>query len=196
MSEESWVFPHIGSVAGTDLAIDVGSNEGVWTLAFSKVFASVIAVEPDLRVVNRCASLQNVRVVNAAACESDGRAVLFLRPSPDQNSLLQEHPIGGGKQADAPAIGSITTIAITLDTLAPRGADIVKIDVEGAEEKVLAGCSLDGRWDRTVFVVECHDTFDAIKRSLERLGKRVVRINHPMPSAHRGHCWAIGRRGV
>jgi hypothetical protein len=42
-----------------------------------------------------------------------------------------------------------------------------------------------------VFLVECHDTFDAVAVELQRLGKSVRRLPHPFPG-HPGHCWAIG----
>lgn len=179
------------SLSTRGLALDIGANKGDWSRELASHFDRVIAVEPDKR--NQLDVPDNVETVWGAAWNECGEAVLYKRPSPDQNSLLLSHPIGAGACEEAPVVEKETVPCYTLDAIAADGADFVKIDIEGAEPEVLAACSNDrGQWARTVFVVECHDTFAEVSLHLMRLGKSVTRIPHPSPTAHRGHCWAIG----
>lgn len=194
--EETWLIDAVGqAIAGLverQLALDIGANRGDWACELALAFAKVIAVEPDDRnpLVQKAAD--GVEVVTAAAWKVDGFVTLYMRPSPDQNSLLETHPIGAGACAPAPAIEERLVPCRTLDSIAPGGADFVKIDVEGVEADILSACSRDGNWSRTVFVVECHNTYDAVEAELTSLGKSVRRVPHPSGTAHPGHCWAIG----
>ena len=191
--EETWLTDAVGNAIGSlqsrKLAIDVGANKGDWSAELSPLFERVIAVEPDRR--NPVESKGNVFVVWGAAWKESGTVTLYKRPSPDQNSLLEQHPIGAGACEPAPVVEQQAVDCCTLNDIAKDGADFVKIDVEGAEPEILSACER-GVWDRTVFVVECHDTFDSVCGHLVRLGKMVTRIPHPSPTAHRGHCWAVG----
>lgn len=193
--EETWLVDSVGMaiarLQSRRLAIDVGANRGDWSRELAGSFDKVIAVEPDSR--NHLVVPGNVEIIWGALWNTSGEAVLYKRPSPDQNSLLSSHPIGAGSCADAPVVEKEVVPCYTLDAVAPEGADFVKIDIEGAEPEVLAACSAErSLWGRTVFVVECHDTFADVSLHLMRLGKTVTRIPHPSPTAHRGHCWAIG----
>lgn len=197
--EETWLIDAVGfGIGGLEekkLAIDVGANKGDWTVELAKVFKSVIAIEPDQRnpLASSVESLENVSVVWAAAWKADGEVVLHERESPDQNSLLEAHPIGAGGGAPAPSIAKRTVRSVSLTSVAPDGADLVKIDIEGAEAEVLSACdSGSGIWDRTLFIVECHDTYPAVEAELKRLGKVVQMIPHPSSTAHSGHVWAVG----
>jgi len=195
--EEVWLMDRVmGGISTLEeraLAVDVGANVGSWTSELSKMFEKVIAIEPDQRASVFMVPRENVTVVEAVAGDSTGSTSLYLRPSPDQNSTLESHPIGAGGMAEAPVVSVAEVKQVTLDELCPAGADFVKIDVEGSEQKVLAGCSADGRWSRTVFVVECHDTKDAVLQELQRLGREADVIQHPLLGAHPGHCWAVTR---
>lgn len=196
--EETWLIDIVGhsiaNLSARELAIDVGANRGSWTAELAKAFMDVVAIEPDERnnLLESVADLENVSVVEAAAWHEDGSVTLHRRESPEQNSILEQHPIGGGACMPAPVIDSVQVSSVRLDTVSPEGADFVKIDVEGAEVEVLKGCVEDGTWDRTVFVVECHGTYDAVVEELERLGKEVTKVPHPYVGAHVGHCWAVG----
>lgn len=194
--EEYWLSDALAKgiegIARRELAIDVGANRGDWTAELSGSFTKVIAFEPDRRVSSEIPRLSNVEVRPQAVCDSCGRVSLHLRPDAGQNSLLREHPIGAGGQSPAPVVDTVQVSCTTLDEAAPEGADLVKIDVEGAEAAVLRGCLANGNWARTVFVVECHDTRAAVAEELWRLGKRIRLIRHVSPSAHPGHCWLVG----
>jgi FkbM family methyltransferase len=176
------------------IAIDIGANVGMWARPLASVFSQVIAVEADDRAyLELCRDLPaNVRAIHGAVCNYAGEVTIYKRPSSEQTSLLAAHPIGAINCADAPVQDLAVVAAYTLDGLCHGGADFVKIDIEGAEVVVLSAASPE-LWQRTTFVVECHDTFDAVHDELVRLGKTVERVPHPCADAHPGHCWAIGR---
>ena len=194
--EEYWLVDSVGGGIGSlrkrELAIDVGANVGDWTAELSRIFTRVVAYEPDSRARVRITEADNVAVLPTAVSHQNGRASFFLRPDAGQNSLLEVHPIGAGSQAPAPVTATVEVSTVSLDTAHPDGADLVKIDVEGAECDVLRGCSADGRWARALFIVECHDTRRDVAEQLWRLGKRVELHRHPCVTAHPGHCWLIG----
>lgn len=193
MSVEPWLIHSMSGVARGH-AVDIGANVGSWTRLLAADFALVTAVEADERAYGVLSSELpgNAVAIHGAACDRDGEISLYKRPSSEQTSLLEVHPIGAGGCAAAPVHEVVTVKAHTLDGLCPQGADFIKIDIEGAEVAVLSAASASV-WARATFLVECHDTFDGVAKELERLGKAVERVPHPIAGAHPGHCWAIGR---
>jgi FkbM family methyltransferase len=193
--EENWladaVADCIRGIEHRELSLDVGANRGDWSVELAKVFRQVVAFEPDPRVSAEIPQLPNLQVRSEAVSGSCGVAEFHLRPDAGQNSLLAEHPIGGGSQAPAPVIETVSVNLVTLDAVAPGGADFVKIDTEGAEVEILRGCQNLHAWARAYFVVECHDTKEFVADELWRLGKSLLLIRHPSPSAHPGHCWIV-----
>lgn len=185
------VLAAIDRLKSRSLAVDVGANVGTWSLPLCELFDEVLAFEPDERNFSQIPSADNLTVVKAAVADQTGECPFYVRSSSGHNSLLETHPIGGDGMAPVPVIDEIQIPCLTLDDACEDGADFVKMDIEGGEVLALQGCVDVGRWARTVFVVECHDTFSDVERELARLGKRVVRIPHPLVS-HPGHCWAIG----
>jgi hypothetical protein len=71
--------------------------------------------------------------------------------------------------------------------------DFIKIDVEGGEEDVLAGIeTLAEQYDTTRWIIEVHNTREAVGREIQRLGYDKVRVlAHPHETAHPGHCWVF-----
>lgn len=179
----------IGRLQDKALAVDVGANVGTWTKPLSELFVHVLAFEPDERNFSVFEPSENVTVVKAAVSDFTGETPFFVRASAEHNSITPEHPIGGG---DVALIEELQVPCLTLDDACEDGADLVKIDIEGGEVLALRGCLDVGRWSRTVFIVECHDTYDGVYEELVRLGKAVTKIPHPFPGAHPSHCWALG----
>lgn len=176
---------------GRDFAIDIGANRGEWTRWMVTMFDEVLAIEPDPRAHDFIGAAENLAIHEAVVSDKVGFMLMHFRDSPDQNSILEHHPIGGNSGSPVPPIKSSLVDSVTLDYEAPYGADFVKMDIEGAEDMVMRSCVGD-QWERTVFVIECHDTFDGVNHHLIRLGKNVTRISHPISGTHPGHCWAIG----
>ena len=118
--------------------VDVGANVGFFTLKFAKWVSDggrVIAIEPEpgnLDALNRAISRSraaNIDVIQAAAAEKEGELFLSLNPLNPADHRLAEK--------------GIPIRAITIDgLLQERGwppVSLIKIDVQGAEPRTLAG---------------------------------------------------------
>lgn len=185
------VMTAINRLSSKSLAVDVGANIGTWSVPLCEMFSEVLAFEPDERNFSQIPTIENLTVVKAAVSDQTGETPFYVRSSSGHNSILEVHPIGGEGMAPVHAIEERQIPCFTLDDSCSSGADLVKIDIEGGEVLALRGCVDVMRWSRTLFVVECHDTFSEVASELARLGKQVTRIPHPLVS-HPGHCWAIG----
>jgi len=117
---------------------DIGANVGLYALASARAVGSsgaVVAFEPFernlefLRRHKEINHLDNLSIVHAAVFDRTGALQMQLGDSPSEFHVSDE--------------GSIEVDAIDLDTWShdeDRDApDVVKIDVEGAEEAVLRG---------------------------------------------------------
>lgn len=188
----SWAF-EAAVVDGNGSAIDIGANAGSWTPSLAEYFDDVFAVEPDRRAADLIPERHNVHIIRkAAASHSDG-VTFHFREESVYNSTLIDHPIGGGGGKHVPCVEERKVETITLDELheiAVGEIQFVKIDIEGGEVEALKGATKASDWAETVFLVECHDTYDQVAAELGRLGHEVERIPHPF-GAHPGHCWAI-----
>jgi FkbM family methyltransferase len=117
-------------------ALDVGANFGLYTYAMARKAPAVEAFEPvpACAVFVRRARLRRVRVHQIALSDRHGEGTIHL-------------PLVGGRAnaADAslePSRGPCQTLTVpvtTLDSFGFDDVDLVKIDVEGHELKVLRG---------------------------------------------------------
>jgi FkbM family methyltransferase len=140
--------------------VDVGANKGDFTLLAAKVMGDrgrVLAFEPvpdNLHWLRKSIALngyRSVEVIEIALSDTAGRAPIHLGTFSGWHSLV--HTEGGTGE-------TIEVETRTLDSvLEERGgrADVIKIDVEGAELQVLRGAerTLGAGGPLTVFV-ECH----------------------------------------
>jgi FkbM family methyltransferase len=123
--------------------VDVGASLGIYTLISARLVGDagqVLAFEPAretfgmLRRNVLLNQLPNVRLFNCAVGDEGGVRRLYQYPDPGRNSL------GAGV---APAVGMEDVAMTTLDlALAREGfaqLDLIKADVEGAEELVFRG---------------------------------------------------------
>ncbi len=140
--------------------IDVGANDGLYTLFAARRVGRrgrVVAVEPSSRerrnlernlALNR---LKNVMVVPNALAAEAGRADLQIAPA-----------VHGGHNT----LGGFAHEGETLDAVAQRLAlgkvDVAKIDVEGAEVKVLTGGRALLMASHPVLLIEAND--DALRK--------------------------------
>jgi FkbM family methyltransferase len=121
--------------------IDVGANIGFFTLQFAKWItgkAKVIAVEPETlnyarlqRTLARSNLTTVVETVNAAVADTSGEALLELNPL---------HP-GDHKLGPQGVPVAVTTIDSLLEARGWPEISLIKIDVQGAEQRVLTGAT-------------------------------------------------------
>jgi FkbM family methyltransferase len=138
-------------VSSGDLVFDVGAHAGNRTRAFASLGCRVVALEPqpDFAQLLRLlfARSSRVQVIQAAVSSIDGRVTLAVSErTPTVTTLdaswreVRQREIGfAGVEWNR----RIESEATTLDTLIDRFGmpAFIKMDVEGAEPRVLAGLS-------------------------------------------------------
>ena len=129
--------------------IDVGANLGQTTLKYRKVFpeATIYAFEPFTEVYKRYQKTfswdRKIKPYNFAISDKNGKDKFFLNKSHYTNSLLEPEIKLNQSFHRVERSGDVTVNTITLDTFAEKEnlgqINILKIDVQGGEMKVLEG---------------------------------------------------------
>jgi FkbM family methyltransferase len=129
-------------VAKGDIFVDVGANIGLFSLKMAPRAARIVAVEPGKEAgdllqenvgLNR---FQNVTLVRKGLADAPGRAALFHNPVGDDPQAFSL--VNDGAATEAEDVEITTLDALVAELGLPR-VDSIKIDVEGAEQRVLAG---------------------------------------------------------
>jgi FkbM family methyltransferase len=125
--------------------IDVGAAFGIYTLVASKLVGKsgrVIALEPTAQsfvVLRRNIALNgltNVLALPLAASLMKGKARLYHGPEPGSNSLGKDASSGGGcEEVHTECLDRL------MQQAGVEHVDLIKMDVEGAEELVLRGAN-------------------------------------------------------
>lgn len=145
-----------------DMFIDVGAHVGTWTLRLHKNFKRVICFEPHpssamaLRANIANEGAVNVEIAQMALSDSDGWADMALYTNPSHSTLLSKNPL---LSKDGPPPPRIRVRMERLDSrlAAERSKiDLVKIDVEGFEEHVVAGALGTLRRHKPAMLIELH----------------------------------------
>jgi FkbM family methyltransferase len=153
---------------------DVGANTGFYSLLLRHNFSQVYAIEPVPTSIRRLKRrlfirfVRNVKVVPVALSNKNGKATFYVNQDSrsvidnlSASSLLETFEFRSCDNApDRTYAGSpITVETLTFDSLLSEPtADLVKIDVEGAEFLVLEGmreCLASRRVNN--ILVELHD---------------------------------------
>jgi FkbM family methyltransferase len=125
--------------------IDVGANFGVYTLVASKLVGAagkVISLEPTAQsfaILGQNISLNhstNVRAFQVALTQARGKAWLYHGWDPVGNSLGMDPLCGDeGEEVQTESLDNL------LEENGINRVDVIKVDVEGAEELVLRGAT-------------------------------------------------------
>jgi FkbM family methyltransferase len=171
------------------VAIDCGANIGVMTVEWARHmtgWGEVLAIEAQERIyyalagnicINNCF---NARALHAAVGNTDGEIRIpqpdYRRPGSFGSLELKQREnaefIGQEISYDPQAMRRV--IAFRLDSIPLSRVDLIKIDVEGMEEEVLAGAEETiGRAKPYLMVEHYKLGADVLKASLVRLGYRV-----------------------
>lgn len=164
-------------VDGARASLDIGANKGVYTYWLARLSRSVVAFEPNAEL---CAGLAAARLPNLdcrahALSDQDGEAWLDIPPHP-RGGL--NHPSArvtwdGSADGSAAAGGVKRRVALRrLDDLGLGDFGFIKIDVEGHEERVLAGGERSILASRPVMLMELEErhTPGCLERVCERFG--------------------------
>jgi FkbM family methyltransferase len=141
---ESWITLMIArTVRPGSHCLDIGANHGYYTLVMADAAGPngrVVPVEPTPRLAEMLRQtldingFPHVEVLAKAASDTDGKTLQLVIPARRSlNARLSEE---AGPTDEVVPVESVTVDGITRDW--PR-VDVIKIDVEGAEESVWAG---------------------------------------------------------
>lgn len=153
--------------------LDCGSNIGLSILFFKRLYprAVITGFEPDPRtfkaLAENVAGLADVTVVNAAVADTEGPAELYLDPADGggAGASLIRRSITSGR---APA--TITVPTVRLSAYVDAEIDFMKLDVEGAEGRVIRDL-FDTNRLRLIreIVLEYHHGFSGLGNELHEI---------------------------
>lgn len=166
--------------------LDLGSNVGFSVLYFRDRFpdAKIIAVEPARRAFARLernvGHLPNVHLIRAAAVGRDGPVTLHSGWQSWASSLFAADDMYDVEKVEGRTVDNI------LAACGEERADVIKLDIEGAEPEVLAGSSAVRNAECVVFEFHqehCDDDVWTLSRAVP--GLEVVRMmgnsaEHPL----------------
>jgi FkbM family methyltransferase len=196
----------MAAVRSGDQVADVGAHIGLYAMALAQrvgLAGRVTAFEPDQRNyanVQRHARInglgEQLRVVNAAVARQDG-TISFTEDKDIQNQIV---PAGTAGARQVPVV--------RLDThFAGQRLDLLKVDVEGFEEEVLAGAEEllgdPGRAPRSIFIEVhpynwhlCGTTSESLLGRLRRLGYTVEHLDERAVERISNYGEVVARRTV
>ncbi len=175
-------------VRAGDVVIDMGANWGLHTLYLSRLVGRegmVVAVEPfppavaELEWHIRANGCSNVKVLPVAISHADGDEAFVLGGSACTGKLLAVLSGSGNHES------TISVTTRTLDSLVEElqiaRLKLVKIDVEGAEGKVLLGSQRAVERHHPYFVIDLHgpEADVSVARLLTSWGYEICRLSGP-----------------
>jgi FkbM family methyltransferase len=155
------------------ICIDIGANVGLWACDLVHSFEQVLAFEPVQEFID-CFDL-NVKLKNYTMYPvALGREESFIEMNIVQGNTGHSH-------IDTSSIGKGSIPLKTLDSYNFDNIDMIKIDVEGFEEEILAGAMTTIKNNKPIIVVEQqrHEYKDAMTdkpsiKILEDWGYQVI----------------------
>lgn len=192
-------------VASGDVAYDVGANCGQSLPHLAAQFGDIYAFEPAAECLGYLAAWgTGVHVCHVAVSDVDGTTDLLALPGKIATGQLVTPGVEGMDDWGDTSVGTTRTVACrTLDSLVHVHGipfpDFVKVDVEGHEDKVLAGALSVIQSCRPQWLIEFHsaDLARTCTDVLTRYGYdlRTVRHPHYPPGSHmwHQHGWLITR---
>ena len=128
------------------VCIDIGANVGLWSCDLVTAFDHVIAFEPVAEFIE-CFK-KNISNTNYIIHQMAlGRSESFIEMNIVQGNTGHTH-------VDQTSIGKGTIPLKTLDSFNFDNIDMIKIDVEGFEEEILAGAMNTIKRNKPILVVE------------------------------------------
>jgi FkbM family methyltransferase len=152
------------------LFIDIGANDGAYSSLLAKQFTKVYAFEPNPKALpelkRKSSATKNISIFEKALSNKNGRATLHSHPLSDRlgksdTIISQQSSQTNGVQGSSNSqIGmkGVLVDTVTYDSIIREKADLVKIDVEGAEFLVLEGMENSLKNKQVDYImIELHD---------------------------------------
>jgi len=131
-----------------DMVVDIGANYGVYALSLARKVGErgqVWAFEPasdTSRLLRESTSANNtpwLQVVQQALSNREGTAWLQMPGQAELNSLAHPTTLETTAQEGSGESVAVSTLDHCLETFGWEGVDLLKIDAEGEEERILQG---------------------------------------------------------
>jgi FkbM family methyltransferase len=181
------------------LVLDIGANHGNWTRAAIKYFpeAQYVLIEPQdqlkVCVQDLIDSGYKIRWVNAGVADQPGMLPFYVSDRDDSSSFLPRDTQSQSRAASETMV-SVETLDILLSKYHLPAPDMVKIDAEGFDLKVMQGASsLIGKTE--VFLLEAgvlcpfENSVARVVSMMEDFGYRLVDITELNRSPKHGVLW-------
>ena len=147
--------------------VEVGAHVGYYTVRMAPIYRQVIAIEPNPQSLECLTKnielnrLSNIKIIPVACGEKEDTLPLGI--------------MEGGSSFYRKNIQTINVPVKRLDDLVEFG-DVVKIDVEGWEEKVIAGATRFISKCKPIIIIEHHEFeyYPEAKGSYERIKKMLT----------------------
>lgn len=203
---------------GIRTILDVGANTGEFAEYLSSYFdaARTIAIEPlpgcAAQIRRREKAIRNLTVFECAVSDREGSATLFENPYAPASSLLpvsdisvSEFPQTAGQQRAVEV--AVRRLDDLVDAASLEDAVLIKIDVQGLEDKVIRGGEKIFRAARFVLIemsfVPMYDgqpLFEEVHELLVDIGFRFAGIKNQINSPTTGqplfmHCLYVNHKG-
>lgn len=215
-SPDLWTW--LRTSGGIRTVLDVGANNGEFAEYLSSYFDArqTIAIEPlpgcAAQIRQRDMAIRNLTVLECAVSDHVGQATLFENAYAPASSLLpvssistDEFPQTAGRQKE------VGVAVHRLDDLVDPGtleqSVLIKIDVQGLEDKVIRGGEKTFRAAKFVLIemsfvpmYEGQPLFDEVHDMLVGIGYRFAGIKNQVDSPRTGqplfmHCLYVNRDG-
>jgi FkbM family methyltransferase len=158
--------------------IDCGAHIGSFTLwASRKSSSQIVSVEPNphasgLLKKNVAVLGPRVSIVNSAMAAAGGQRKMYDRGFPGLSSLLNRGASTEGFEVSAITLEDVINLG------GPDGVDLLKMDVEGAEQEIFEATPVAALRRIKMAIVECHPHQGAnwrmVSERLEEAGMSVV----------------------
>ena len=166
---------YAGFVSRGDLVFDVGANVGEYSDNFLALGARVVAIEPNPACCERLKLLTkrgNLAIENCAVGDAEGTASMRICSDTGLSTLSNEwYQVARTSTIHSRSSwsGAVDVRVATLDSLVAKYGlpTFIKIDVEGFEDRVLAGMSSQPRALSFEFHFALLNLVGACLRSLE-----------------------------
>lgn len=215
-SPDIWTWLRTSS--GIRTVIDVGANNGEFAEYLSSYFDAVrtVAIEPlpgcAEQIRQREKAIRNLTVFECAVSDHEGRATLFENAYAPASSLLpvsristDEFPQTAGRQREVEV--AVRRLDDLVDPVNLEGTVLIKLDVQGLEDKVIRGGEKVFRAAKFVLVemsfVPMYDgqpLFEEVHALLVDMGFRFAGIKNQVDSPATGqplfmHCLYVNKDG-
>jgi len=154
--EEFWLIPIFCNKQ--KIAIDVGANMGSYSYSMQKYARRVIGFEPNIDLWPDLRRLlgRDFHLESAALSSGTYKATLRVdRGNTGISTIEEKNDLSCSDNKEAIVYRELETR--TLDSFGFTEVSMIKIDVEGHEESVVAGAVETIRQNRPVFIIESED---------------------------------------